>query len=110
VSTDASASTSANAPVRAVATATADNASASDVERNESIESIGALIQDLFHSDNAKVDDTLDALAQHLEGDKEKCDIFVKAGGSFTLVQLVNDCLKKASTMIPACDRVTNIK
>jgi hypothetical protein len=107
VSTDASASTNANAPVRAVATSTADTASASSDSEQGSMESIGKLIQDLFNS--AKVDAALNGLVLALDLDKEKCDIFVTAGVSFALVQLVNDCLKKATKKVPAYNEVTNL-
>jgi hypothetical protein len=106
VSTDASASLDANSPVRAVATSTADTASASDVERSESMESVGASIQDLFHSDNVKVKAALDALYQDLH-ENEKRDIFVAAGGYVAVVQVVRDCLKTGKILAYA--RVTKL-
>jgi hypothetical protein len=87
----------------------ANAASASDVERSDSVENIGALIQDLFHSDNAKVRAALYALDLDLEKDKNKCDIFVTAGGCLALVRVVKECLRKATEKIPACNEVTNL-
>jgi hypothetical protein len=112
VSTDASASTNANALLTAVvttSTATANDTFASNSERSESIESIAALIQDLLHSDNAKVKAALLALDLDLEKEKKKCDICVTAGGCLALVGVVKDCLKKATEKIPACNEVTNV-
>jgi hypothetical protein len=74
-----------------------------------SIESIGALIQDLFCSDNAKINAALDALDLDLEKDKEKCDILVTAGGCLALVQLLKKCLEKAINEFPACDQITEL-
>jgi hypothetical protein len=103
VTTDASA-----ALLRAVATSTADDTSAFDAKRSESMESIGAFIQDLFHSDNVKVKASLDALYQDLH-ENDKRDIFVAAGGYVAVVQVVKDCLKKATEKILAYARVTKL-
>jgi hypothetical protein len=64
------------------------------------------LIQDLHHSDNAKVNAGLDALNLDLGEDKKKCETFVTAGGWFALVQLLNKYLDKAIGRFPACDLV----
>jgi flagellar biosynthesis regulator FlaF len=53
-----------------------------------SMESIGALIQDLFHSDNAKVNAALFALRLDLDEDEKKCDKIQAVGGCFALVHL----------------------
>jgi hypothetical protein len=73
-----------------IATATA---SAAIIEHEELIQSIGMMIQDLFHSDNAKADAALDALNQDLMKDSTKCESLVTAGACFVLVQLLKNCL-----------------
>jgi hypothetical protein len=67
------------------------------------------MIQDLFHSDNAKVDAALDALNLDLDEDEKKCESLVTAGGCFALVQLLNKYLDKAIDIIPACDQVSEL-
>jgi hypothetical protein len=47
------------------------------------MESIGKLIQDLFHSNNAKVYAALDALTLHLREDNKNRESIVTAGGYF---------------------------
>jgi hypothetical protein len=110
-STDASASNVASAQTTALAidetgVATANAASVSDFEQEESMQSIGALIQDLFHSDKAKVNVTLKALLLNLTKDKNKCHKIVTAGGCLALVLLVKDRLKKATEKIQKSIRV----
>jgi hypothetical protein len=61
----------------------------------ESMQSIGALVRDLLHSDNAKVDVALKALYRNLKTDKNKCENIVKVGGCLALFQLVKNCLEK---------------
>jgi hypothetical protein len=107
VSTDASASNAAPLQVNAFA-ATANTVSAA-TEDEESIKSIGALIQDLFRSDNAKVHAALDALFLGLGKDKKKCDNIQAVGGCFALVHLMQNCLKKARKKILACNQVTKL-
>jgi hypothetical protein len=76
-------------------------------EEEESLEGVGKLIQDLAHSDNAKVNAALDALSLDLGKDKEKCDTVTAWGGCAALVRLMKDRLKKAMKKIPQCDQVT---
>jgi hypothetical protein len=75
----------------------------------ESIQIIGKMIQEIFHSDNAKVNAALVALYLNLDKDKKNCEILVTAGGCLALVQLLNTCLDKAIARIPACDQVTRL-
>jgi hypothetical protein len=70
-------------------------ASAAITEHEELIQSIGTIIQDLFHSSNAKAKTALDALNQDLMNDDTKCESLVTAGGCFVLVQLLKNCLDK---------------
>jgi hypothetical protein len=69
------------------------------------------MIQDLFHSDNAKVNAALDALFHGLdnENDKKKGDKIQAVGGCFALVHLMQNCLDKAVDRISACDQVTDL-
>jgi hypothetical protein len=83
------------------------DAERSDAERSESMESIGALIQDLFHFDNAKVNDALGAF--DLGENKKRRESIAMAGSCLALVQVVKECLKKATEKIPACDQVTEL-
>jgi hypothetical protein len=85
------------------------NATAASTEHEVSIQSIGALVQDLFQSDNAKINATLAALFLDLDNDKKKCESFVTAGGCLALVLLLKKCLDKAIDRIPACDQVTEV-
>jgi hypothetical protein len=110
VSTSASASNTASLQVdTSAATEKANTANTASTEHAESIQSVGALIQDLFCSDNDKVDAAFDALFLDLDKDKNKRESFVTAGGCFALVQLVNNCLDKVISSIPACDQVTEL-
>jgi hypothetical protein len=93
----------------AIENATTANAVSAATETEESIQSIGALIQDLFRSDNAKVHAALDALFLDLDKDKKKCDKIQAVGGCFALVHLMQNCLDKAIAGIPACDGVTEL-
>jgi hypothetical protein len=77
--------------------------------QEEALEGVEKLIQDLAHSDNAKVNAALDALFQDLNKDKEKCDTFIFRGGCAALVHLLKDRLKKAMKKVPACDQVTKL-
>jgi hypothetical protein len=91
-------------PVTTEAAFTANAASVSDAEQEESLQVIGALIQDLFSSKTGKVFFALDALYTDLSENDMKCDNIVTAGGCFALVLLLKDLLKKVADMgIPAC-------
>jgi hypothetical protein len=104
------ASSNTDAPVETeTAVTTANAASVSDAAPEETLESFGALIQDLFHPDNAKVKVALDALKVDLDENKKKCENIRDVGGCFALVQLVEKCLEKAIEKIPACDQVTKL-
>jgi hypothetical protein len=110
VSADASASTNARLVILAEASSESkQGGSASNAQQDESMVSIGTLVQDLLHSDNAKVYAALDALDLALDNDKKKCENIHAVGGCFALVQLMQDCLKKASEKLPACGRVTKL-
>jgi hypothetical protein len=76
---------------------TTDATSVSDPEQEEPMQSIGAWIQDLFHSDNCKVNAALNALFLNLGNDKEKID--------------TKRSLKKVTKMktIPARDQVAKL-
>jgi hypothetical protein len=78
-------------------------------QEDESMESTGQMIQDLFHSDNVKVIAALDALELDLDKDKKKCEKIQAVGGCFALVHLMKNCLDKAIDGIPACDQVTEL-
>jgi hypothetical protein len=78
-------------------------------EHIESIYSIGKMIKDLSHSDNAKVNAILDALFLNLGKDKKKCDKIQAVGGYLALVQLLEKCLVKTLAILPACDKVTEL-
>jgi hypothetical protein len=69
-----------------------------------SMENIGQMIQDLFHSDNAKVNDALKALILDLDEEKKKWENIQAVGGCHAIVQLVNNCLDKVIARIPAPD------
>jgi hypothetical protein len=82
---------------------------ANTAKQDVSIESIGKMVQDLFDSDNAKVDAALTTLLQDFDEDKNKCKDLVTAVGCFVLVHLLKNCLDKAIGRIPACDQVTEL-
>jgi hypothetical protein len=110
VSTSASASNTASLQVdTSAATEKANTANTASTEHEELVQSVGALIQDLFCSDNDKVDAALDALDLDLDEDKKKCESLVTAGGCFALVHLAKNCLDKAIAEILACDQVTKL-
>jgi hypothetical protein len=77
-STNAPVSTAASlqvdTPVATENAATATTVPSAAEKQEEAIESIGVLIQDLFHSDNAKVNAALDTLYLDLYIDKNKCE------------------------------------
>jgi hypothetical protein len=106
VNTKALASTAAS--LRADTLALTEKA-ASVATEYELIQSIGKLILDLAHLDNAKVNSALKALNPNLSLDKKKSDILLKAGACFGLVQLLLKCLDKAIDGFPACDQVTEL-
>jgi hypothetical protein len=87
---------------------TTDSTFAVGVEEEE-MEEEEKLIQDLAHSDNAKVDAALDALSLDLDKEEEKCNTVAAWGGCAALVRLLKDRLKKAMKKIPQCDRVTEL-
>jgi hypothetical protein len=97
------------APATTLSTSPSIAASAVDTEQEDSMESIGKLVQDLLDSDHATVEAALHDLAVALGQDTKKRDHFVTAGGCFVIVQLVKYCLKKATEKIPACGRVTKV-
>jgi hypothetical protein len=100
-------SSNTDAPVETKAASTANAAFVSAVDRKESLESIGALMQDLCYSDNAKVDATLDALLLNHVLNKKKCEKIVTVGGCLTLVLVMKKFLKKSARMFPALELVT---
>jgi hypothetical protein len=99
------------AAASAVSTANEDEESiqSTAAEHEESIENVGKMIQDLLHTDNAKVDAALDALFPDRSEDKKKNEIIVAAGGCLALVLLLKKCVDKAIDSIPACDQVTEV-
>jgi hypothetical protein len=112
-SANASASPNVTLMVKTVAASVSEqgeSVSVSDAtQEDESMESIGKLIQDLFHSDNAKVNAALVALDLDLIENENKCEKIQAAGGCLALVQVVVECLKKATGKIPARDRATEL-
>lgn len=106
MSTNAFVSPETAGPVIAERTSVANSACLSDAEQEASMQRIGKLVQDLFHSDNVKVNAALDALYLNLsiDEDKKKCENIVTTGGCIALVQLVRDFLKRAAGSIPACE------
>ena len=90
--------------------AKATTTNTASTEHEESIQrSIGKMIRDLFCSDNAKVNATLDALDINCTKDKKKRESFVTVGGCLALVNLTRNCLDKAIDIIPSCDQVTEL-
>ncbi len=71
VSTDASASTNGVPVITEATSASEEGEAASNAQQDESIISIGALVQDLLHSDDAKFNAALDALNLDLGEDKK---------------------------------------
>jgi hypothetical protein len=80
-----------------------------NAESKFSIENIGQMIQDLFHSDYAKVNDALDTLMVDLDEDKTKWENIQAVGGCHALVQLMNKCFNKWTNIIPprALNKIT---
>lgn len=76
---------------------------------DDTVETIGSLIQDLFDSDNYKVNAALDAFDANLYEDKNKSAKIVTVGGCHALVQLVKNCVAKAIEEIPDHDQVTDL-
>ena len=83
--------------------------STSAAPESSRMEIIGALIQDLAHSDNARVNEALDVFSLEFMKDKKKRESLVTAGGCLALVHLTRNCLDKAIAMIPSCDQVTEL-
>jgi hypothetical protein len=71
-------------------------------ESANSMENIGQMIQDLFHSDDAKVNYALDTLILDIDEDKKKWENIQAVGGCHAIVQLVKNCLDKVIARIPA--------
>jgi hypothetical protein len=112
VSATTSASPNVNLMAKPVAARVSEQGeSVSDAtQEDESMEIIGQMIQDLFYSDNAKVDDALDAFEDlDLVEDKEKRESLVTAGGCHTLVHLLKMCLDKAIDEFSPCDEVSEL-
>jgi hypothetical protein len=107
--TNASVSAAASDTPVATENATTANTTSAATDDGESIQSIGKMIQDLFCSDNAKVNAALDALYLDLGEDKRKRESLVTAGGSFALVHLMQNCFDKAIAGVPACDQVAEL-
>jgi hypothetical protein len=114
VSTDAQEATATShqtteeAPV--VATATATAASTTIATPRNTLESVGQMIQDLFHSDNAKVNAALDALCVDLDKKRMKYKNIRDVGGCFALFHLLKNRLDKAmDRILGACDQVTEL-
>jgi hypothetical protein len=106
-STIASHQTPGESSVLALANTT--SASSTIAAPNSLMEIIGALIQDLAHSDNARVNVALDVLNLDFMRDKKKRESLITAGGCLALVHLTKNCLDKAIDIIPACDQVTEL-
>jgi hypothetical protein len=98
VSTDAQEATHAVASRQTTEEAlTAATATSTPIAAPEdSMEEVGALIQDLLRSDNAKVHASLTALKLDLDKDNKKRDKIQAVGGCLALVQLLNKCVNKA--------------
>jgi hypothetical protein len=94
------ASTQTNATVKTEGAPTATNlASVFDAEHEESMQSIGKLVQDLFHHDRVKVEAALQALGLNLSSDESKSNHIVTVGGCAVLVHLVKGCLTKSARL-----------
>jgi hypothetical protein len=63
--------------------------------------------RDLFHSDNANANATLDLMFLNIVNDRIKCDGLVIVGGTFAPhVQLPTKCFDKVIDGVPVFDRV----
>jgi hypothetical protein len=78
-------------------------------DKEESLGGAGKMTQDLFRSDNAKVNAVLDDLNREFLNDKENCDTFTAWGGGAALVHLLKNLLKRAMKKAPACDQVSEL-
>jgi hypothetical protein len=98
-------------PVTTETANTANTASTASTatEHEEAIQSIGKMIQDLFHSDNDNVNAALDTLYLGLDKDKKKCESLVIAGSCHALVQLMKKCLDETFARVQACGQVTEL-
>jgi hypothetical protein len=63
------------------------------------------MFQHLFHSDNAEVSATLDALNHDSMKENKKCDKLQATGGCSALVHLMQKCLDKAIDEFLACNQ-----
>jgi hypothetical protein len=110
VSTNAAASNATSlqvdTPVVTEENTAANNAS---TKHEESIQSIGKIIRDMFNSDNTKVNAALDALFLDLGMNEKKSNKIQTVGGCHALVHLMQNCLDKAIAEFPACDQVTEL-
>jgi hypothetical protein len=94
VSTDTQASTVASHEM-ADEVSVVNVASTAITDPEASAESNGALIQDLFQSDNAKVNVALDALDPNGSKDSKKRESIVTVGGCLAVVQVVRSVSKR---------------
>jgi hypothetical protein len=76
-------------------------ADANEKEESMSMETVGHLLRDLFHSDNAKIIAALHALDLNLVDDEKKCELIYAHGGCFVFVKLLEDSLEKATVKFP---------
>jgi hypothetical protein len=106
---DASPPTDATAAMIETTDSTFDVGVEEEEEEEDSLEGVEKLIQDLAHSDNAKVNAALDALSVDLGKDKEKCDTVTVWGGCAALVHLLTNCIKMAMKKVPQCDQGTEL-
>lgn len=104
VSTDASASIHATTSRETTASAVSTT-----ITGELSMESIGQMLQDLFHSDGAEVDAAFDVFLLDLEKDRNKCESLVTAGGYVDIFYLMKNRLDKANESILACDQFTEL-
>jgi hypothetical protein len=78
----------------------ASTTNAASTSEQEALQRIGKAIQNLFHSDSARV-------FTDIKTDKNNSEHVVTAGGCFALTQLVKNCLQKAIGKIPKCEQDT---
>jgi hypothetical protein len=67
------------------------------------------MFQDLFHSDSAKANATLDVLNHDYINDNKLYDKLQAVGGCSALVHLMQNCLNKATDGFSGCDQVTEL-